>query len=120
MSGVLIKLDRERKLKYTINSLSDFEESTGMSVIQIASNPFLMSSFRIIRAFIWAGLKWEEFKLTQEKAGVLIQRYLDEGGSVAELADVIKSALMQSGVMRDPPGEETEETDAGNGDEGTD
>lgn len=109
MSGVLIKLDRERKLKYNINSLSDFEELMGgVSVLQIATNPMLMSSFRVIRAFVWAGLKWDEFKLSVDKAGVLTQQYIDNGGTVAGLADSIKDALMASGVLRAPEAEAEE------------
>lgn len=100
MRGVPIKLDRERKLKYTINSLVDFEESVGMPVVQVAMNPFLMASFRMIRAFLWVGLKWEEHKLTPERTGALIQQFLDEGGDLKVLSTAIEDALLESGVIR--------------------
>lgn len=118
MSGVLIKLDRERKLKYTINSLVDFEESVGMPVVQVATNPFLMMSFRMIRAFLWAGLKWEEHRLTREKVGALVQQYIDEGGELKALSEAIEEALLQSGVIRRQDVED-DEADEGNAPEET-
>lgn len=113
MRGVPIKLDRERKLKYTINALVDFEESVGMPVVQVAMNPFLMASFRMIRAFLWVGLKWEEHKLTPERTGALIQQFLDEGGDLKVLSTAIEEALLENGVIRrvDDDDEKSEENE---------
>ena len=63
-----ITLDKERTLKYTLNSLIKFEKLTGRSVTEIGEN----MSMEVILALLYVGLIHEDKKLTIEKLGDMI------------------------------------------------
>ena len=63
-----ITLDKERTLKYTLNSLIKFEKLTGKSVTEIGEN----MSMEVILALLYVGLIHEDKKLTIEKLGDMI------------------------------------------------
>ena len=69
-----IRLDRVRILKYTFNSLAEFEELTGKSVNEIFSSAEETMGFTMIRNLIWAGLIHEDQSLTPPQVGVLIEQ----------------------------------------------
>ena len=63
-----IKLDRKRNIKFTLNSLIEFERITGIKISEISENP----SLEVVLALIYVGLKHEDEDLTMEKVGDLI------------------------------------------------
>lgn len=99
MSGkfVPIDLDKPRRLRYEINAFSDAEEAMGVSIgVALKSN----MGIRNIRAMLWAALKWEERGLTLERMGVILQRYLEAGGTLEAVAEAITRAIMLSGLVK--------------------
>lgn len=96
--GVLITLDRERKLRFTINGLIDLEQALGAPLGVALMN---RSQLRTARALIWKGLQHEDKRLTEERVGELLQDYLEQGGSLKNLTDTITEALKLSGIMPD-------------------
>lgn len=92
---VLIELDKARRLKYDINAFAAIEEALGTSLGQAFRSPGL----REIRALLWAGLRWEDRKLTLEGAGDIIQTYLENGGDLDKLTDAMREALEGSGLI---------------------
>lgn len=79
-----ITLDKERTLKYTLNSLIKFEKLTGRSVTEIGEN----MNMETILALLYVGLIHEDKKLTIEKLGDMIT--LDK---FFEINEVVTSAF---------------------------
>lgn len=63
-----ITLDKPRKLLFTLNSIADFEKSTGKNFFDLSGN----MSVTDLRALFWACLRHEEPALTIETVGDLI------------------------------------------------
>ena len=64
-----IKLDKERTIKYNLNSLIGLEEDLGITVDKIGEVPFSMKN---IRSFLFYGLIHEDKEITQEQIGELV------------------------------------------------
>lgn len=106
---------KERKLRYDINAAADMEELMGgKSLLYVLGNP-MSAGFSAIRVLLWGGLKHAEKGLTLQRVGLMMQEYMEEGGSMETLAGKICDAVRKSKIM----GEETEteggseEADAG-------
>lgn len=54
------------------------------------------------------GLRWSDKRMTEEKAGELIQEYLEADGSVEALSKALVKAMNESGVYGEPEKPETE------------
>ena len=69
--SLTITLDRERHLRYDYNSFCAIEEKLGADCM----TPEFWEKVTPgkIRALLWAGLVWEDPKLTIEQAGALIE-----------------------------------------------
>lgn len=96
MNYVTIELDKPRRIRFDINALSDAEEALGMglgAVMQQQVGP------RVLRALLWAGLKWEDKGLTLQRTGTLIQQYIENGGTLESLAEKLTEALVASGLV---------------------
>jgi hypothetical protein len=85
---VTVKLDKQRKLKYTFNALCELEDALGRPLLEIRNN------FRVkdLRALVWAGLLHENPDLTLEEAG----RLLDEAPSLEDVGDAVMMAVEMS------------------------
>ena len=98
---------KERKLRYDINAAADMEELMGgKSLLYVLSNP-MAAGFSAIRILLWGGLKHAEKGLTLQRVGLMMQEYMESGGSVESLAGKIGDAVRKSKIM----GEETETTE---------
>ncbi len=93
--AVLIVLDRERHLRYDINALVDLEAVTGLNLAQRVA--IHLVNLGAIRAFLWAGLKAEDPKLTLAEAGALLQGVVARGGNLAEVTTKMREALQEAG-----------------------
>lgn len=67
---VSVKLDKQRKFKYTFNALCELEEALGRGFSEMKDN-FKMKD---LRSIVWAGLLHESPELTLEDAGKLIDQ----------------------------------------------
>lgn len=83
-----ITLDKERTLKYTLNSLIKFEKLTGKSVTEIGEN----MSMEVILALLYVGLIHEDKKLTIEKLGdmITIDKFFEINEVVTSAFTVLK------------------------------
>lgn len=108
--AIPITLDRDRELRFTINSLSMVQGLLGKPLGDV-----LIDSGRLglveVRALLWGALSTSDTKLTTAKVGDLMQEFLERGGSYKDLKEAVDLALMESGLL--PKGEEV-----GTGDEG--
>lgn len=73
---------RQRSLKYDVNALADFEQETGMGLMQLMSS---RAMFAVTRAMIWAGFRHEDRSVSIDYIGEMMQHYMEEGGNVAVL-----------------------------------
>jgi hypothetical protein len=62
---VTIMLDKERTLKFTLNTLIDVEDTLGFSLATLGDN----ISIRVMRTLLTAGLRHEDKELTEEFVG---------------------------------------------------
>ena len=83
-----ITLDKERTLKYTLNSLIKFEKLTGRSVTEIGEN----MNMETILALLHVGLIHEDKKLTIEKLGdmITIDKFFEINEVVTSAFTVLK------------------------------
>jgi len=65
-----LKLDKERNVAFDSNVMVLVEESLGKTVFELVSAGRI--GFREARAFLWAGLRHEDPRLTIEGAGALL------------------------------------------------
>lgn len=89
---ILIELDRPRHLRFTINAVVDAEKLEGVSLRNILQQ----GGFKATRTMLWAGLRWEDRTFTLEKAGDLIEVWL-ESHPYSELEQKIAEALQEQG-----------------------
>lgn len=70
MKPVKIKVAKKiYSLKYTINSICELEENTKYASVNDLMEDVQKGSFSAIRAFVWAGLVWENSELTLSEVG---------------------------------------------------
>jgi len=97
-------LDKPRRMRFTVNSICDLEKNLGMPIGKAFSEDSI--GLETIRALLWAGLKWEDRLLSATMTGDLIQKYLEDGGAMAEITRVIGESLSASGIIKQAkPGE---------------
>lgn len=96
--------DKERWLRFDLNALADFEQEVGMGLPQLMGSKAIFAG---TRALLWAGLKWQERGLTIQKAGELIQAFIEKDGRLDDvLAACIEAATKQGALGRvdeEPP-----------------
>lgn len=63
-----IVLDRERTIKFTLNTLIDVEDVLGFSLAEMGEKV----SIRVMRTLLTAGLRHEDAELTEAYVGELI------------------------------------------------
>ncbi len=101
MNYVNIELDKPRRIRFDINALSDAEEALGMGLGALMQSQM---GIRVIRALLWAGLRWEDRGLTLERTGTLIQQYIESGDTLEDLGEKLTQALVASGLFGKPEG----------------
>ena len=97
MKGIIIQLDRERRLKLTLNSMVEIEERTGKSFGEIGE-AWKGGGFKVadLRAVLFACLKDDDPDLTIEKVGDLID-LSNMTTIVGKLSESFSSSLPESG-----------------------
>lgn len=66
--NVKLVLDKERTLKFNLNTLVDVEDKLGFSLSEMGDKV----SIKVMRTLLHAGLKHEDASLTEEQVGELI------------------------------------------------
>lgn len=116
MKKIVVALDVEREIKYTINAMVDLENRFGgvpISAIFSASS----IGITVIRALLLIGLTHggAKFKGNPDEqeaiVGNLIQEHwLEKGRSVQELVKIVMEGFVEAGLL--PPSEEDEDEDS--------
>lgn len=96
-------LDRPRSLRFDINAISDLEMKANVGIGTLMSDERI--GFNAIRLLLWAGLKWEDRRMSPEQAGTLMQEHLEGGGGLRDIMTPIELAINKSGLLSDPDGE---------------
>jgi hypothetical protein len=96
-TAVSIKLDKQRKLKYTFNAFCELEDVLGRPISEIKDG----FKLKDLRALLWAGLLHESPDLTLEDAGEL----MDKASSLEEVAEAVVKAMEKSVVKSREDGE---------------
>jgi hypothetical protein len=80
-------IDKPRNLRFTINSIADMEQMTGLRISQLDPQ---RASFAEARGLLYAATVDEDRSMTLQKAGNLIQQYgmgfMDKLGEALALA----------------------------------
>lgn len=94
---VNIDLDEKRKLRYRHNDMADIEVATSKGIGELLT----AAQFHGYRVLLHYGLRWNDAKMTPNKAGDLIQDdWIAKGKTLEELSDVITSALEAGGILK--------------------
>lgn len=81
---VKITLDKERKIKFTLNTLIDVEDALGHPLTELGDNV----SIRAVRTLLTAGLRHEDAELTEAYVGDLITM-----DNMAEVQEALGKAM---------------------------
>lgn len=102
--------DKQRNLRFDVNAFADLEDKAKAGI------PTLMSEERVgfqsIRLLLWAGLKWEDRKMTPEYAGRLLQEYIEDGGKLEAVMLKLMEGIKASGLIDMEDEEEVDEKKA--------
>lgn len=93
MNGVFIVGGRSYPLRFTVNHICCLEEATKKPL-----SALLDGSLQGVRDILWCGLMAEN--ITREDAGQIMQDYLDQGGSFADLSQILADAMADAGFFR--------------------
>ena len=102
-----ITLDKVRHLRFTPNAIADAETAMGKSLLAIVAE----GGVRATRAFLWAGLKWEDRGLTLEKVGILMEKWM-ENNPYSDLELKIVEALRADGWFKEALRQQQEDKEA--------
>lgn len=93
MTGKTLNINgKEYTLKFTINTMCAME-GAGIDVMNLDAIYFNMP---IIRKFFYYALKSTNVKMTENKAGELMDQYIGEGHDISDILDVIMETLAES------------------------
>lgn len=84
---VTVTLDKERHMKFDLNALILAEKMTGKKMAEFGNEEGGIE-LDVIRALVYAGLKWEDKELTVETVGENIDLE-----NLGEIADKLGEAL---------------------------
>lgn len=106
MKKTIIEINnKEYELKYTINSLIEMQEVTGIDVLNIAEITWDLKTIRILLKY---AMKHENKKITDAQAGDLMGEYFEAGNTFDTLVLTLIRVLAYSLGGSD---EENEESD---------
>ena len=101
MHEVEIVLDKPRKLRFDVNNIAEVEDHFRAGIITLIQAERV--GFSVLRHLVWAGLKWEDRKLTPNEVGRLLHKQIVEhGATVGDLFSIVNEALVQSKVLGMP------------------
>lgn len=102
MKGIDIKADKNRTLRFTINSMiqvkRDKKKDFSVLLTELSKDDAL--DLELLRYLYYVGLKWEDPDLTEEKVGEIMDVIIEESGieGLAQyLSDAVSKALGANG-----------------------
>jgi len=97
------------RLRYNINAFSDIERAMGVGLSGLISGDRV--GLDTIRMLIWGGAKWADPRMTPERAGMLLQRFIDNGGDLDVVGTTITEAMFASGLVDKEDPDDNEDPD---------
>ena len=92
MNGSITVKGRTYPLHFTVNHICRMEETLGEALPKL-----MQGSLYGLRALLWCGLMGEGMEL--EEAGLLMESYLKEGGTLQSLSATLASAMEDAGFF---------------------
>lgn len=110
MTGRIITIgDKEYEIKFTINTLCDMTKA-GINIMKLNEKDF---DIVMIRSLFYFGLKGSDKKITESKAGDLMDEYIhQEGNDFGKLTQEVMAAFADSLGTKAKDKEESEDTEA--------
>lgn len=105
MKGIDIKADKNRTLRFTINSMIQFKRERKQNFTQALTSLADNFDMELLRYLYYLGLRWEDPELTEEKAGDIMDIIISEQGMeglALNISDAINVALGQQNETPDP------------------
>ena len=84
-------------LRYDFNAIADIEERAGQGVGSLFAEEKM--GLNTIRLLVWGGMRHIKKGWSVEAAGLEIQTYLLQGGTIQELTEKIAAAVEKSGLF---------------------
>lgn len=104
MKGIDIKADKNRTLRFSINTMITFKREKGVDFATALASLENSIDFELLRYIFYLGLRWEDPELTEEKAGDLMDIIIEDQG-IEGLSNVLVSAITQALGVRDAEGD---------------
>lgn len=93
--GVLVQLDKERVIKFDLNSFAELEDLYG--TVEAAMEALEKGSLKAVRAILWAGLIGDDVSLTQQQVGAMI-----ELRDLPKISEAVGKAMENAMPAEDP------------------
>lgn len=111
---VHIDLDKPRKIRFAHKHLRDVVKQTGKNIIELLDDPFYGWSW-----LLWAGLRYQDPKLTPDHASDFIDQWVEKGQPFDGIGKKLIEALEAAGFVTfqkgadvpDAPADASEEAD---------
>lgn len=87
--------EKDYALKYTFNSMCEYEERYGKMLIAESGKRGMAP----IRRLIWAGLLWMKDGTTEEKAGEIIESAINAGSDLITIREEIQKAIDEANFI---------------------
>lgn len=98
MNAVNLEIgDKAYRLRYDFNAIADIEQQAGAGVGELFSEGKV--GFNTIRLLLWGGLKWEDKGLTLQRAGMIVNEWIQQGNEIEDLMEYVQEALEKSGLF---------------------
>jgi hypothetical protein len=94
-----------RELKYSYGAIRAAEREAGVGFAKLISPE--RQGFDSMCILTWAGLRHENKRQTVDQVEKMLDRYIEDGGTLTALGIVVSAALMESGVFGKQAAEET-------------
>lgn len=96
------------KFRFTIPNTRALELAAGCGIELLRLRGQTVHALVLMTCY---GLRWNDKRMTEDRASELIQEYLDADGSVEELSKALVKAMNGSGVYGEPETDEIESSD---------
>lgn len=97
--AVQIEFDKTRTLKFDLSAVRDLEASLGGKPLGDVIHDIQRMGVNVLVVALWAGLKHEDKSLNMSLVTKMLEKYLQNKGSLRPLARGIDEALTETGLF---------------------
>ena len=98
---VILKLDREREIRYNIKAVIEAETILGMPFQKIVNE----EGYAVLRGLLWAGLRHEDRRLSVDQVTGFLDKLMEEE-RINEVLPAIQQALIEAKFILPDPNRE--------------